>query len=157
VAPSAEQAAIQTPGESAAERAREREVAEKLLGELERVRAERDALDEQRQTLQAALAEHAKRIPATVVQQEVKYEESWDAKIAQLLAARTSERVLELVQQPVVGGDDATPSSSVVLGIISDEGLDLSKEPGLAESASVRWTCQRCSVCAAASKWVLHS
>ena len=50
-------------------------VHEQLLSELERVRAERDALDEQRKELQAALAESAKR-PATVVQQEVKYKES---------------------------------------------------------------------------------
>ncbi len=61
--------------EAAAEQALRAVVHEQLLSELERVRAERDALDEQRKELQAALAESAKR-PATVVQQEVKYKES---------------------------------------------------------------------------------
>ena len=68
-------APVQTPSEAAAEQALRAEVHEQLLSELERVRAERDALDEQRKELQAALAESAKR-PATVVQQEVKYKES---------------------------------------------------------------------------------
>jgi len=127
----------QTAIELAAEQTHSVAVHDQLLNELERVRAERDALEEQRQALQSALAEHAKRPAATIVQQEIKYSETWDAKIAELLATKTSERVLELMQQPIAGGEDATPSSSLVLGIISDEGLDLSKEPGLAETASV--------------------
>jgi hypothetical protein len=129
-------ATVQTPSEAAAEQALRAAVHEQLVAELERVRAERDALDEQRKELQAALAERAKR-PATVIQQEVKYEESWDARLADLMAARTSARVLQLLQQPFPGGDEATPSSSLMLGIISEDGLDLSKEPALAPAASV--------------------
>lgn len=129
--------AAQTASELADEQKQSAAVLTELLRELERVRAERDALDEQRQALQSALAERAKRPAATVVQQEIKYSATWDAKIAELLSARTSERVLELMQQPIAGGDDATPSSSLVLGIISDEGLDLSKEPGMAENATI--------------------
>ena len=135
-------APVQTPSEAAAEQALRAEVHEQLLSELERVRAERDALDEQRKELQAALAERAKR-PATVVQQEVKYEDSWDLKLAVLIAARASERVIQALQQPILGGDDATPSSSLVLGIVSDDGLDLTKEPALAAAVSVDEAQQR--------------
>jgi hypothetical protein len=114
-----------------------------LLAEIERVRSERDALDEQRQALQAALVEITKRPAPTVVQQEVKFAEAWDVNMAELIAARTTERVLERIQQPVSTGADATPSSSLVLGIINDNGLDLTKEPGLSESASVEQAQQR--------------
>jgi hypothetical protein len=134
---------VLTAAEMAAEMERNTEVRNQLLAELERVRAERDALEEQRRALQAAMEESAKRPPARVVQQEVKYSESWDAKIAEILAARTTERVVELLQQPVAAGNDATPSSSVALGVIGNEGLDLSKEPGLSESATVEEAQQR--------------
>lgn len=132
-----------TEAEMASEVARDKAVRDQLLSELERVRAERDALDEQRQALQIALEEHAKRPPTTIVQQEVKYAESWSAKIAELLAARTTERVLDVMQQPIATGADATPSSSIQLGIISEEGLDLSKEPAMAESVSVELAQER--------------
>jgi hypothetical protein len=132
------EAAMLTPAELAEELARGDAVRDQLLSELERVRAERDALDEQRKTLQSLLAESARLPASTVVQQAVKYSESWDAKIAELLAARTTERVLEVIQQPVASGKDATSSSSMVLGIITDEGvLDVSKEPALAPDVSL--------------------
>lgn len=134
---------VMTEAEMASEVARDKAVRDQLLSELESVRAERDALDEQRQALQSALEELAKRPPTTVVQQEVKYAESWDAKIAELLAARTTERVLEVMQQPIATGADATPSSSIQLGIVSDEGLDLSKEPAMADSVSVELAQER--------------
>ena len=134
---------VLTAAEMAAEMERSTEVHKQLLKELERVRAERDALEEQRRALQDTLEESAKRPPAKIVQQEVKFAESWDAKIAEILAVRTTERVLELMQQPVAAGEDATPSSSLALGVIGNDGVDLSKEPGLAENATVESAQQR--------------
>ena len=129
-------APVQTAAEVVAEQVHTAKMHAQLCTELQKVRAERDALDEQRHALQTALGQRTVLPASTVVQQEVAYAESWNAKIADLLAARTTERVLAVLQQPHDADESAAPFSSIMLGAVSDEGLDLSREPGLAETAS---------------------
>ena len=129
-------APVQTAAEVVAEQVHTAKMHAQLCTELQKVRAERDALDEQRHALQTALGQRTVLPASTVVQQEVAYAESWNAKIADLLAARTAERVLAVLHQPHNAGESATPFSSIMLGAVSNEGLDFSREPGLAETAS---------------------
>ncbi|EKX45080.1 hypothetical protein GUITHDRAFT_109126 [Guillardia theta CCMP2712] len=109
-----------------------------LLSELERLKKERDVLEEESKKLREAL--HATKDTATqptVVFQHRELDDHWQSKLAQLSAAKTTEKMLEALHQQIASGDEVLQSHSLSSGAINERGVDLSKEKGLSEDSTL--------------------
>ena len=107
-----------------------------LLSELEELKKERGVLEEESKKLREAL--HAKKDTATqptIVFQYRELDDHWQSKLAQLSAAKTTEKMLEALHQQIASGDEVLQSHSLSSGAINERGVDLSKENGLSQDS----------------------
>eukprot|EP00960_Hanusia_phi_P029791 748176-Hanusia_phi.AAC.3 len=115
-----------------------------LLLQLERMKKERDDLEEESKKLREAL--HASKDAApqpTVVFQHRELDEHWQSKLAQLSAAKTTEKMLEALHHQVVAGDNVLQSLSLSNGAINERGVDLSKEASFSDDATLEQVQER--------------
>jgi len=123
--------------EAAEERAKREQTEKKMRMELEQLAVEAKRLREENQALKGdAASKDALRLPPQVVFQELRLTDELREKLEDLQANRTAERIAQLLQQPLQGGD-ASHSKSAALGSVNERGIDPLKEVVFAPGTSL--------------------